>query len=518
VKPSRARATLDEVDVFIRARYPLIYIVSWEEQRVQEWLVDAAKRRGKQVFEWSYSTGLVAAGTPVQSQRGRPQATKDPLQAFDQVIDQVEPALYIFKDLHPFLTRNNFAIIRRLKEVSLELKNSLKTLVLVSPTLELPPELEKEVTVVDFPLPEAADFSKLLDRIAEEVKDQSGLRIDLDGEGRDTLLRAAAGLTLYEAENVFAKILVSGGQLGAADVGAVFAEKRQIIRKNGLLDYYETDVRFDRVGGLGYLKEWLRKRALAFSDRARAFGLPPPKGVLLLGVQGCGKSMCAKAVAGLWGMPLLRLDVGRMFGSLVGTSEENMRRAIQVAESIAPVVLWIDEIDKAMAGSRGSGTQDSGTTARVFGTFLTWLSEKSSSVFVIATANDVMALPPELLRKGRFDDIFFVDLPGEPERREIFRIHLAQRGRKPEAFDLDGLARKSDGFSGAEIQEAVVSALYDAFSEGKQLTTLHIEKALRETVPLSRTMESDITALREWAQGHARPASAAPPVKPRAAS
>jgi hypothetical protein len=500
----QCRNALDEIEVLIRARYPILYIVSWEEQRVQDWLVEVAKKRNKRVFEWSYSTGIVQAGTSVQSQRPRTSTTKDPLAALDHVIDQVDPALYIFKDLHPFLTRNNFAVIRRLKEIGLQLKNSYKTIILISPTMELPPELEKEVTVVDFPLPEAKDISALLDRIIQEVKSQPNLKIEIAPEARERLLKAALGLTLSEAENVFAKILVNGGRLSEEDIQSVFSEKRQIIRKSGLLDYYETDARFEQVGGMLHLKDWLRKRALAFADKARDFGLPPPKGVFLLGVQGCGKSLCAKAVSGLWGMPLLRLDVGRMFGSLVGSSEENMRRAIQVAESIAPVVLWIDEIEKAMAGSKSSGSTDSGTTARVFGTFLTWLSEKKSSVFVIATANSIAELPPELLRKGRFDEIFFVDLPSDEERREIFRIHLSQRKRDPAQFGIDALAREAAGFSGAEIEEAIVSGLYDAYAEGQPLTTAHVEKALRETVPLSRTMEGELARLRAWAEGRAR--------------
>ena len=504
----QCRTALEEIEVLIRARYPILYIVSWEEQRVQDWLLEVAKKRGKRVFEWSFSTGIVPAGTSIQTQRNRTSSTKDPLAALDHVIDQVEPAIYLFKDLHPFLTRNNFAVIRRLKEIGIQLKNSYKTIVLISPTMELPPELEKEVTVLDFPLPEAKDISALLDRIIQEVKDQPNIKIDVAPEARERLLKAALGLTLAEAENVFAKILVNGGKLGEEDIQAVFSEKRQIIRKNGLLDYYETDARFEQVGGMDLLKDWLKKRALAFADKARDFGLPPPKGVFLLGVQGCGKSLCAKAVSGLWGMPLLRLDVGRMFGSLVGSSEENMRRAIQVAESIAPVVLWIDEIEKAMAGSKSSGNTDSGTTARVFSTFLTWLSEKKSSVFVIATANSITELPPELLRKGRFDEIFFVDLPNDEERRAIFKIHLSTRKRVVDDFDVAALSREAAGFSGAEIEEAIVSALYDAYADGKPLATAHVEKALRETVPLSRTMETELARLRTWAEGRARMATA----------
>jgi SpoVK/Ycf46/Vps4 family AAA+-type ATPase len=256
------------------------------------------------------------------------------------------------------------------------------------------------------------------------------------------------------------------------------------------------------------LKEWLDKRAAAFTDEARKFGLPAPKGILMLGVQGCGKSLCAKAVATQWQLPLLRFDMGRMFGSLVGSSEENVRRAIAVAESVAPAILWVDEIDKAFAGSQGSGATDGGTTARVFGTFLTWLSEKTAPVFVVATANDISQLPPELLRKGRLDEIFFVDLPGREERAEIFRIHIAKRGRETAAFDVDSLADASQNFSGAEIEEAINSALYDAFYAGRDLLPGDVQAALAETVPLAKTMEEQIGHLRAWADGRARNASA----------
>jgi hypothetical protein len=380
------------------------------------------------------------------------------------VIEQVEPAIYVFKDFHPFLTRSHFAVTRRLKEIALHLKNSFKTVILVGPLLEIPGELEKEVTVLNFPLPSREDLSGLLDRIVTEVRSYKQVAIEMDDAGRDRLLQAALGLTLGEAENVFARIIVQDQRLSGDQVGAVFAQKQQIIRKSGLLEYCPAEETFAHVGGMAMLKEWLHKRSVAFTQDARAFGLAAPKGILLLGVQGCGKSLCAKAVSSLWQLPLLRFDMGRMFGSLVGSSEENVRRAIAVAESIAPAILWVDEIDKAFAGAQHSGGSDGGTAARVFGTFLTWLSEKSAPVFVVATANDISQLPPELLRKGRFDEIFFVDLPSAAERAEVFRIHLARRGREPGQFDLAALVEGSHEFSGAEIEEAINSALYDAFS------------------------------------------------------
>src|SRR5256884_2463016 len=502
-----------ELETLIRARYPILYIISSEEMRVQNLVVEIAKKRQKKAFEWSYSTGIVPAGTSIQSQKHRNTPTKEPLAALDQVIEQVEPALFIFKDFHPFLTRNNFAIVRKLKEIALHLKNSFKTIILISPVMEIPTELEKEITVLNYPLPSREDLSELLDKIIEDVKQFKQVRIDLDEAGRDRLLQAALGLTITEAENVFAKIIVKDERLSGDDVNEVFAEKQQIIRKSGLLEYYASSESFAQIGGLAVLKEWLNKRAVAFTKEARAFGLPAPKGILMLGVQGCGKSLCAKAVSNQWQLPLLRFDMGRMFGSLVGSSEENVRRAIAVAESAAPAILWSDEIDKAFAGSQGSGASDGGTTARVFGTFLTWLSEKTAPVFVVASANDISQLPPELMRKGRLDEIFFVDLPGRDERAEIFRIHLTRRGRESSEFDVAALGESSKDFSGAEIEEAINSALYDAFYAHQPLTTGHVLTALRETVPLAKTMDEQLNRLRSWAEGRARNASLARAIK-----
>jgi len=496
-----------ELEILIRARYPILYIISSEEMRVQNAVVEIAQKREKKVFEWSYSTGIVPAGTSIQSLKTRNAATKDPLMALDQVIEQVEPAIFIFKDFHPFLGKNNFAVVRKLKEIGLHLKNSFKTILLVSPVLEIPTELEKEITVLNYPLPSRNDLDELLDKIIADVKQFKQVTIDLDAAGRERLLQASLGLTLGEAENVFAKIIVKSGRLSGEDVSEVFAEKQQIIRKSGLLEYYASEENFARVGGMAVLKDWLDKRASAFTEEARAFGLPAPKGILMLGVQGCGKSLCAKAISTLWQLPLLRFDMGRMFGSLVGSSEENVRRAIAVAESVAPAILWVDEIDKAFAGSQGSGSTDGGTTARVFGTFLTWLSEKTSPVFVVATANDISQLPPELLRKGRLDEIFFVDLPRLEERKEIFRIHLSKRGRDADKFDLDALAAKAKDCSGAEIEEAINSALYDAFYAQQEITTEYILMTLSQTVPLAKTMDEQIGRLRTWVEGRARNAS-----------
>lgn len=504
--PQRPTAR-EELEVLIRARYPIIYVVSWEEAHIERRLREIADRRKKQLYCWSVTSGLHRSGGP--SSAPRQKGLADPIEALDSVIENKEPAIYLFKDFHPF-TRSrdtNVAVIRKLREVAQALSDSYKTLIICAPVVELAPELEKVVSVLDYPLPDAADFDRLLTRICEDVSANSKLKIELTKEDREKLVQAALGLTLQEAENVFAKTIVSDGRLSAADLSVVFSEKQQIIRKSGLLEYYESSTDIGDVGGLDHLKEWLKKRSTAFSERAQQFGLPAPKGVLLAGVQGCGKSLCAKAVARMWGMPLLRFDMGRMFASLVGSSEENIRRAISVAESIAPVVLWADEIDKAFAGSAGSANTDGGTTARVMSTFLTWLSEKQKPVFVMATANNISHLPPELLRKGRLDEIFFVDLPNREEREAIFRIHLRKRGRDPAKFDLAQLVEAAEGFSGAEIEEAIISALYDVFYLNRELATQDVLASIRETVPLSRTMAEGITALRSWAEGRARFAS-----------
>ena len=504
-----------ELELLIRSRYPVLYVVSWEEARVQLHLEDIARRWGKELHCWSVTTGMQAAG---HLARTPSQGVSEPLEALQAVLDSREPSIFLLKDFHPFLAANpaNIPVLRKLRELALALTDSYTTVVIVAPMLSLAPELDKDVTVVDFPLPGPEDVSLLLDRIGAELKGTS-IELRLTPPERDRLVQSVTGLTLQEAEKVFAKAIVHGGRLGVEQIPVIMAEKRQIIRKSGLLEYCEVDAGLSSVGGLEELKAWLVKRARALGAPARRFGLPPPRGLLLVGVQGCGKSLCAKAVSQEWSLPLLRFDMGRLFSSLVGSSEENVRRAIAVAEGIAPVVLWIDEIEKAFSGLRSSGGSDGGTTARVMGTLLTWLNEKTSPVFVVATANDITVLPPELMRKGRLDEIFFVDLPTAVERRQILNIHVARRGRDPRGFDLDALARATSGFSGAEIEQAVIAGLYEAFYHGRDLTTADVLLAVGATVPLSQTMSEPIDALRSWAAGRARPASSGGRAAPRAA-
>ena len=499
----------EELEVLIRARYPVIYVVSWEEERVERCLREIAEKREKNLFVWTVTQGIVRSGVEPQQTKMGSGNTADPLAALDAVIQQVQPAIYLFKDFHRFTVddRCNLTVIRRLRDVAYHLRDTYKSLVIVAPSLTNLAGVGQRRDGDRVRPAEDRGFRPLLDRIIDDVKDSPHVQINLDADARERLLHAAGGLTLKEAENVFAKTLVLNGKLNADDVSVIFSEKQQIIKKSGLLEYYEATENFGQVAGLDNLKQWLVKRSIAFTDRAARFGLSSPRGVMLLGVQGCGKSLCAKAVASLWNLPLLRFDVGQMFSSLVGSSEENVRRAIQTAESVAPAILWVDEIDKALAGSAASASSDGGTSSRVFGTLLTWLSDKTSPVFVICTANDISHLPPELLRKGRLDEIFFVDLPSDNERMEILRIHLKKRSRDPAKFDLPALARASEGFSGAEIEEAIISALFDAFSQQEELSTELIGKNLAETVPLSKTMNEEMSRLRSWASGRARPAS-----------
>lgn len=497
------------LEILIRSYYTAIYIVSPEERRVLEAVSHIGRGLGWNIYCWSCLSGLVpeTSGADHLEEPARDPATLEPAAALKAALDCREPGIFIFKDFHPFLTPDNLAVIRSIREAVQKFPGQNKAVIMTGSILTLPPDLEKEITVVDFPLPGVEEIGVLLDDTANGLAASPDFTVDLSGSAREEIIKAAHGLTLAEAKNAFTKSLVTNGRLGPEQIPDILAEKKSIIRKNGLLEYYEPEVGLDDVGGLENLKDWLVKRKQAFSDRAAAFGLPVPRGVLLLGVQGCGKSLCAKAISTMWNLPLLRLDLGRIFASQIGGSESNMRRAIALAEEVAPCILWIDEIDKAFGG-QGGDLSDGGASRRVMGTFLTWLGEKKSSVFVAATANNVSAMPPELLRKGRFDEIFFVDVPNERERRRILAIHLALRGRDPANFDLASLALATDGFNGAEIEQAVISGLFNAFYDnGRDLTDWDITLAAAETVPLSKTMREEVDALRRWCHSRARPAS-----------
>jgi len=513
-----AVAFRDALAQLLKARFPVLYIESFEEQRVIAEVSAVARdatlvRTPRAVWTWSVTTGLVQPDGTARK------GTTEPADALDAALRIDEPSLLVFKDLHPAHggadRPGNAGVVRRLRDLAAAFKAGPvpRTLLLVSPVLQIPPELEKDVTIVDFPLPTEAEIRQVLDAIIAANSGSGRIRMALDDLGRERFAKAALGLTLHEAENAFARAMVNDGVLDAHDLSVVHEEKRQTVRKSGLLEFVDAAVDLADVGGLENLKRWLAKRDGSWLAEAAAYGLPAPRGVLITGVPGCGKSLTAKAVSAAWGLPLLRLDVGRVFAGLVGSSEQNMRTAIRTAEATAPCVLWVDEIEKGFADRSG----DSGTSARVFGSFLTWMQEKTRPVFVIATANDFERLPPELLRKGRFDEIFFVDLPTRVERASIWRVHLTRRLRNPAvagdlAVDdalLTELAAFSEGYSGAEIEQAVVAALFDAYAERRPLRRDDLVRALAAMVPLSVTQAERIDAIRSWADTRAVAATAA---------
>lgn len=491
----------DELKILIQAQYPLIYLVTSEEERAERAIADIAqsKTQQKRVFSWTVTHGMNEYG---QTGIGTQHNTISPEAAIEWVIRQKEPGIFVFKDLHPFI--DHPPNTRWLRDAIASFKGTHKTIILMSPVQNIPIELEKEVVVLDYPLPDLTELNQVLSQQLEQGRSRK-----MTTETREKLLKATLGLTKDEAEKVYRKAYVKAGRLTEAEVDVILSEKKQLIRRNGILEFIEDDETIDAVGGLEELKRWLIQRSNAFTERAREYGLPQPKGMLILGVPGCGKSLIAKTTARLWSLPLLRLDMGRVYdGSMVGRSEANLRNALKTAESISPAILFIDELDKAFAGSTGSADSDGGTSSRIFGSFLTWMQEKTSPVFVMATANRVERLPGEFLRKGRFDEIFFVDLPTPDERKEIFKIHLQKRRNEITRFDLDQLAKVSDGFSGAEIEQAMIAAMYDAFAQDREFTQLDIIAAIKATLPLSRTMTEQVTALRDWARQRARPAAA----------
>ena len=491
----------EELGILVKAQYPLIYLVTSEEERAEEAISKIAQlnTQHRRVFVWTVTHGMIEQGQPRQTNQHN---TVSPEAAIEWVVRQREGGIYIFKDLHPFIT--SAPVTRWLRDAIASFKGTEKIIILMSPLQEVPIELEKDVVVLDFPLPDMGELDTVL---SQHLGKNQNRRTTT--EVREKLLKAALGLTKDEAEKVYRKAHVKANKLTEDEVEIVLSEKKQLIRRNGILEYIEEDETINAVGGLEELKKWLKQRSNAFTERARGYGLPQPKGMLILGVPGCGKSLIAKTTSRLWGLPLLRLDMGRVYdGSMVGRSEANLRNALKTAESISPAILFIDELDKAFAGGTGSADSDGGTSSRIFGSFLTWMQEKTSPVFVMATANRIERLPGEFLRKGRFDEIFFVDLPNSEERQDIFNIHLTKRRSDISRFDLEQLAKVSDGFSGAEIEQALIAAMYEAFAQDREFTQLDIIAAIKATLPLSRTMTEQVTALRDWARQRARPASA----------
>tara|TARA_Y100000114_G_scaffold157313_1_gene189594 strand:+ start:12609 stop:14195 length:1587 start_codon:yes stop_codon:yes gene_type:complete len=505
-------SSVEELDVLLRAGYPILYVVSHEEDRVAQALNRIVTRKNKvsgfasSFWTWSITDGSTHYKNGKQTERF--DSHDSPLEVLDYIESYKKTGVFMLKDFGHFLTEGPaYLVQRKLKDLTTTMAGGT-TIVIVDSELHIPPRLEKIISVIDFDLPDRKAIETRTSGLLETCEGTANLS-DAD---KDALLKlgsnAALGMTLAEAENIFAKSLAMHGTL---DVKTIMSEKKNIIRKSGVLEYYEVSNDMKSVGGLVNLKGWLDQRGRAFSDEAKAFGLPNPKGVLIIGIPGTGKSLVSKTIGYEWDMPLLKLDVGALFGSLVGQSEANVRKAIQTAEALAPCVLWIDELEKGFGNVSGGG--DSGTTARVFGSFLSWMQDKTAPVFVVATANDVSALPPEMLRKGRFDELFFVDLPSKADREEIFNIHLS-RFNKPilSEMDADGdnmqILATTEGFSGAEIEQIVVDGMFAAFAEGRDHVMIEdFEKAVENTVPLSMTMEDRIEKLRKWANGRATKAN-----------
>jgi AAA+ superfamily predicted ATPase len=479
---------------YARAGYAGLFCCTAEEVRAEAEVKAAADALGRPLHAWSLTTGFV------DTTSGTVRTCPDPLAALEAVEAIEGDCLVLLRDFGTLLEDRDPVLVRKMRDTLRHAKASGKLLLLLGIWKPLPPELEREITRLDLALPGPDLLGELLDQLLANA----GLTPP-PPEIREAVVRAAGGLTTMEAENAFALSLI---ETGFIQPSLVAREKAHALKSGGLLEVIDTDATLDDIGGLENLKAWLVQRAEAFTERARAYGLPVPKGMLVLGVPGTGKSLTAKATASVFGVPLLKLDAGRLFGGLVGQSEANVRSVIQTAEAISPCVLWIDEIEKGFGGTGGSGgSTDGGTSARVFGTMLNWLQDKTAPVFVVATANDVSKLPPEMLRKGRWDELWFVDLPDTRERTAIWDLVIAKYGREVTAYDPVVLARASELHTGAEIEAAFVEALHRAFAEDREPGELDLGEVLNESVPLAVSMSESIERLRHWAKGRARHAS-----------
>lgn len=495
--------------LMIRAYYPVLYLHSYEYYRTKQkikGIVELLRREGKKVnyYQWDCVYGLVQIlpdKTEIRIER-----MQNPLEVLAYILNSKksgEKNIFVLDDINNHIERDEVKLMfRKIAEAT----NNNTHAIILSSIYRLPAELEKYITVLQIPLPKRNELGEVLDIVAKQSK------VELKTNLRNRLIDAALGMTSMEVDLAYCLASVKDG-FDEKSPFTVSSEKEQIIRKSGILDYFPKNESLKDVGGMDNLKEWLNKRQLAYDKEARDWGLKEPKGLLLLGVPGCGKSLIAKSIASSWNMPLLRLDVGKVFQGIVGSSEDNIRKAIATAEAVAPCVLWIDEIEKGLSGVQSSGATDGGVTSRIFSTILTWMQEKTAPVFVVATANNINQLPPELLRKGRFDEFFFVDLPSQKEKENIFSIHLQKNRQNVSSFALDILAQKAEGFNGAEIEECIKEAMFTAYVESQEtniapkLQMIHILDAIKNTVPLSKTMEKQITDLRKFAVSRAKNAS-----------
>ena len=493
-------AVLNDLRSRVLAGYPLLFLKTWEEERWERELAELVLELERGLVTWTITHGL----QPPVSGDGDDVPSAQML--VSQLADFPEDHVFLVKDFHPYL--GDPLIVRQLKDSLPELVAQRKTIIFFGSVTVVPVELVKDSVKLELPLPAYEDLRDEFDHALTELRESGMTPMNLSTDDEDRLIKAVMGLTAQEARKAWRRALHGRDELSDDVFTTLIAEKRTLASGSDFLEFYDLDEGVGDIGGLDQLKEWLSQRAMAYSPRAREQGVPLPKGMLLLGVQGCGKSLTARATARLLSFPLIRLDIGTLLSNQRGESEKNLRSVLHLVESIAPAVLWLDEMEKGFAGVEGDNNSGpDATMLRLVGTFLTWMAEIQKPVFTVATANSVENLPPEMLRRGRFDELFFVDLPNFDERKHIIGIHLKKRGWHPEKFDIEDLARRSDGFSGAELEQIIVTALIDAFGQGHVLSYEDLERAWRSTVPLSKTMEDKIFALRNWAQDRTRRAT-----------
>ena len=489
----------DELTLLLKARYPIIYITTLEEDRVEYIIRKSIKTNfNRSIYSWDFIDGYT------NNPNNEGFAKRNPVQALELIerLTPQTPALFLLKDFNRFLT--DISISRKLKNITRILKLQPKTIIIIGSELNIPKELQDLITILQFQLPIDHEINYELKRLVES------LNIEVNQQIFDSLARACQGLSLERIRRVLSKIIAKYKTIDENSIQLLLDEKKQFISQTEILEYWSVDETLTKIGGVDNLKEWLKKRKISFGVQASHYGLPTPRGLLLIGIQGTGKSLTAKIIANEWQLPLLKLDVGKLFGGIIGESESRLREMIELAETISPCILWIDEIDKAFTKIESNG--DAGTSNRVLATFISWLSEKTKPVFVVATANNVELLPLEIIRKGRFDEIFFLDLPQKQEREEIFKIHIKEfRPNSWKSFDYSKLGQLSTSFSGAEIRQSIIEAMYHAFYEKREFTTEDICLALTQLIPLSQLENNQTLKLKNWAvSGQIRLASSKP--------
>jgi AAA+ superfamily predicted ATPase len=492
------RQSVHDLRSLIRSFHSLIAVETVEEDRVKAVITEVAAELNLPLFEWSVTTGF---------RRGHGLTVGNTFDAFavlQHIGDMTGDAIYLLKDLAPHLSKPEAC--RALRELVQKMSHTQSAIVITGEPVELPRDIDSMAVHFELQLPDEAERRGVIRSVVDAMKARQPVHVDLSRDDVHRLVQGLAGLTAHQTRRVIAQAILEDGKLSTTDIERVVKWKGEIIERGGILEFFPTDHNHFELGGFTRLKSWLEHARIGFTPEAKALNLHPPKGVLFVGVQGCGKSLAAKYVARQWDLPLLKLDAGRLYEKYVGESEKNFRRATTLAAAMAPVVLWIDEIEKAFASSTSSDA-DGGLSQRLFASFLTWLQEKKEGVFVVGAANDLMKLPPELLRKGRFDEIFFVDLPTRDERANIVTIHLRMRKQDPASFDVAQLAEATEGFSGAEIEQAVIAALYRSLHAKEPVTTQSLLETIGATVPLSVSRREDVTRLREFASGRFTPVS-----------